>query len=559
MNLLQTIKDFHNADAGLPASISKCELFSDEENVRILLRISLKKFESVKSVYADVCCYSSDGTLLSVMERVAYIEGGMLLELPSLMTAGVALVLREATLQGGTVWRSDAEIPKSIGIVQAFDKTAQFDSAEIIEKLEEEPIKLTRSEKRELRRALAEEEAEIRRMIKTDPKERRKRWIARIVTLVVVVGAVFGAMEYVSYKDEADTVYKKAMNLYNSGKFEEATAELEAANGYFFFGEKQQELDWCLAMAYARQRDFYNAAKNFRKQVGYKECAANYRSIAEAFSGIVAAGSNHTVALVSNGSVIAAGDNKSEQCSVDEWSDMTEVAAGGNHTVALNRDRKVVATGDNSKKQCKVEKWKNIIDIAAGYEHTVGVEADGRVIATGDNTYGQCEIDEWTGIISVAAGATHTVGIRIDGRVVATGDNSKGQCNVEEWFNVMQVAAGNGFTAGLTYDGRILLAGEIKLHNGVGDVLFIGAGDKNLLIVKTDGHVLAEGGNESGQNATSLWQNIAVATGGGKHSVGIGADGSVSVAGLDDNGQTSLSAWRSIGIPKQTVRISTGE
>lgn len=557
MDLLQTITEFNNAEQGLPAQISKCTLLSDSENVRILLRLSLKKFESVKNVSADICCYGNDGYLLSVMERVPYVDGGMLIELPSLMTAGVAVILREAELKGGTKWTSDTEIPKHINIANDFDKTAQFESVDIAE-IPEKPQKLTRQEKRELKKARAAEEEEIRQMIKADPRERKKRIIARILVPLILLGIAFGGVKVLMYKDEADTVLKKAMNLYNSGKFEDAIPELEKANGYFVFGEDKQELEWSLAMSYARQRSFFNAAVNFKNQVGYKESNANYRSIAEAYSGIISAGTNHTIGLKSGGKVVSSGDNSDGQCDVKEWLDITEVAAGGKHSVAVNRDKKVVAVGNNDKKQCDVEDWKSIIDIAAGGLHTVGVENTGRVVATGDNTYGQCEIDKWSGIVSVSAGEKHTVGLKIDGTVVATGDNSHGQCNVSGWSGIVQLAAGSSFTAGLKYDGSILVAGNIEPPKKSDDILFISAGNHSLLLIATDGQVTAVAENGMTPHTTAHWKNVVAASGGGQHSAGASVDGLAFGAGDNTYEQTSLDDWTGIGIPKQTVKILSG-
>ncbi len=555
MDLLQTVTDFGNKEQGLPAQISKCALMSDSENVRILLRLSLKKFESVKAVYTDVCCYGKDGLLLSVMERVPYIDGGMLIELPSLMTASVCVILREATLSDGASWTSDTEIPKQITVTDDFEKTAKFDPVEVAAP-PEEPEKSKRSKRRELKKARAAEEEELRQMIKTDPKERKKRIIARLLTVVILAGLLFGGFKLLVYKDEADTTRKKALNLYNSGKFEDAIPELEKANGYFMFGGDSSELEWALAMSYARQRDFFDAAVYFKNQIGYKESNANYRSIAEAYSGIISAGSNHSVGLKTDGTVIAAGNNDKEQCEVGEWLDIIKVSAGGDHSVGLTRGKTVVAAGDNDKGQCEVDDWKSIIDISAGGLHTVGVENIGSVIATGDNTYGQCEVDDWSGIVSVSAGDNHTVGLKIDGTVVAAGDNSLEQCEVSGWSGVMQIAAGSGFTAGLKYDGTVLITGSVEPVRGLKDILFISAGSHNLLLTTTKGQVVTVGG--SSQITTEHWKMVVAAAGGGQHSVGVSADGTAFGTGDNTYGQTSLDNWSGIGIPKQTVKINSG-
>lgn len=66
----------------------------------------------------------------------------------------------------------------------------------------------------------------------------------------------------------------------------------------------------------------------------------------------IAAGRRHSVALKTDGTVTAVGDNKYGQCNVSDWRDIAAVVAGnvhmarntGNaHTVGLKSDGKMVA------------------------------------------------------------------------------------------------------------------------------------------------------------------------------------------------------------------------
>jgi hypothetical protein len=148
---------------------------------------------------------------------------------------------------------------------------------------------------------------------------------------------------------------------------------------------------------------------------------------------MVAAGSEHTVGLKSNGTMVAVGYNYSGQCDVSGWTDIVQVAAGGFHTVGLKSNGTVVAVGYNYSGQCDVGGWGNITQVAAGTWLTVGLRSDGTVVAVGGNYQGQCEVGNWTDIIKVAAGDGHTVGLRSDGTVVAVGYNWYGQCDVGGW------------------------------------------------------------------------------------------------------------------------------
>ena len=111
----------------------------------------------------------------------------------------------------------------------------------------------------------------------------------------------------------------------------------------------------------------------------------------------------------------------------------TGMSAGGDHTVALRSDGTVVAAGANDDGQCDVSGWSDVVAVSAGDFHTVGLRSDGTVVAAGYNDYGQCGVSGWTGVVAISAGDYHTVGLRSDGTVVAAGDNDAGQCDVSGW------------------------------------------------------------------------------------------------------------------------------
>ena len=55
--------------------------------------------------------------------------------------------------------------------------------------------------------------------------------------------------------------------------------------------------------------------------------------------------------------MIASGDIQYGQCEVEDWQSIAAVTAGERHTVALTTDGKLLATGDNAAGQCSVEGW----------------------------------------------------------------------------------------------------------------------------------------------------------------------------------------------------------
>ena len=74
------------------------------------------------------------------------------------------------------------------------------------------------------------------------------------------------------------------------------------------------------------------------------------------------------------------------------WRELTGISCGDWHTVAVRSDGSVCAAGNNTAGQCEVNRWHDIVAIAAGAAHTVGLRADGGVVATGSNSHGQLEV-----------------------------------------------------------------------------------------------------------------------------------------------------------------------
>jgi len=228
---------------------------------------------------------------------------------------------------------------------------------------------------------------------------------------------------------------------------------------------------------------------------------------------MVAAGSHHTVGLKADGTVVAVGLDDEEQCSVGNWTGITQVAAGRYHTVGLKNDGTVVAVGWDSDGQCDVGGWTGIVQVAAGELHTVGLRANGSVVAMGDNDFSQCDVDDWTDIVQVAAGGLHTVGLKSDGTVVAVGvsggESDYGQCDVGNWTGIIQVAAGHYHTVGLS----------------------------------SDGSVVAVGLDSSGQCNVGGWTSIIQLATGFAHTVGLKTGGIVVAVGDDDYDQCDVGSW----------------
>ena len=186
----------------------------------------------------------------------------------------------------------------------------------------------------------------------------------------------------------------------------------------------------------------------------------------------IAAGSNHALALLKDGSVYAWGRNYEGQLgngstsntstpvrvadpsdSTRNLANITAIAAGGYHSLFLTASGTVYATGDNDNGQLGDGTTTRrsvpvtvtslgpimVTAIAAGLYHSLAVAADGTVYAWGLNNYGQLgsgttqdsagalQVAGLTGVAAVAAGDYTSLALLRDGTARAWGNNGYGQ------------------------------------------------------------------------------------------------------------------------------------
>lgn len=71
---------------------------------------------------------------------------------------------------------------------------------------------------------------------------------------------------------------------------------------------------------------------------------------------------------------------------------------GHHSTFGVKTDGTVLAIGYNKDDQCDVSKWRNIVAIAGGGRHTIGLMKDGTVVAVGSDYNGRCNVSDWKNI-----------------------------------------------------------------------------------------------------------------------------------------------------------------
>lgn len=220
----------------------------------------------------------------------------------------------------------------------------------------------------------------------------------------------------------------------------------------------------------------------------------------EDWTGIVAieAGDFSTFGIKADGSVLSVGYEKYGETDVADWKDIIDIESNSYQTFGIRKNGTVIATGNNVMGALDgIDQWNNIVQTAAGNGHTIGLKKDGDVVATGYNGQGQCDVETWTDIVAVAAGWHHTVGLKSDGTVVATGENSSGECNVAAWTDIVAIAADQTFTVGLRADGTVVTTGPTANFNrndlsGWSDVVAIDTSLCRSVGLKADGTLISE-------------------------------------------------------------------
>lgn len=281
-----------------------------------------------------------------------------------------------------------------------------------------------------------------------------------------------------------------------------------------------------------------------------KEAFAMIRERIAKYQKYISVSGSHSVALKSDGTVVATGHNEDGQCDTESWCDIVAVSAGDSHTVGLKADGTVIAIGDNSGEQCETGDWQDIIAIAAGGSCTYGLKADGTVILTDWSE----DTADWRDIISIAAGCGHVVGLKSDGKVVAAGLNESGQCDVQDWRDIVAISAGSSHTVGLKSDGTVVAVGNnngsysfpggcCNTQNWKG-VVAVAAGSFHTVALKADGMVVAIGGEYGKRYNIHDWHDI-VAISAGSHTIGLKKDGRVVAVG--SGWECDVEGWQGIG------------
>jgi alpha-tubulin suppressor-like RCC1 family protein len=290
----------------------------------------------------------------------------------------------------------------------------------------------------------------------------------------------------------------------------------------------------------------------------------------------VAAGEEHSLALLSDGTVMAWGENRYGQLGsgstagsavpvpVKGLTGVKAIAAGALFSLALLNNGTVMSWGRNdvgqlgngkqgdSSAPVPVKGLTGVTAIAGGGQHALALLSDGTVMSWGDNSNDQLgdgrdvstqslstvpvPVVKITGVRAVAAGSEHSLALLSNGTVEAWGDNG-----------FFELARPNGFPGGIA-DSDV----PLKIP-GVAGATAIAAGGLFSLALIAGGTVKSWGDNALGQlgnAATVTGPSVATVTGlsgatavaaGSLQSIALGATSAA--AGTAGSGPVS-SPWR---------------
>jgi alpha-tubulin suppressor-like RCC1 family protein len=322
----------------------------------------------------------------------------------------------------------------------------------------------------------------------------------------------------------------------------------------------------------------------------------------------IAAGANFSLALLSNGTVMAWGGNLSGQLGDGNYEEselpvqvkglpaITAIAAGGEHALALQANGKVAAWGagergqlgdnntNNSDVPVAVQNLTGVVGVAAGVQHSLAVLSSGKVEAWGGDEYGQLgsstvaeneegermtelpvAVEGVSGATAVAAGARHSLALLGNGTVMAWGEDKAGElgtgtiaredetpASVSGLSGASAISAGGEHSMALLATGTVLTWGENhfgELGNGTigepSDVpIAVSALNEVSGISAGGSHDLAYG--EAIPTVTGLSPSVGASTGGTQ----------VTIAGTDFSEATAVK-FGSASAESFTVESST--
>jgi formylglycine-generating enzyme required for sulfatase activity len=245
----------------------------------------------------------------------------------------------------------------------------------------------------------------------------------------------------------------------------------------------------------------------------------------------IRAGWSHSLALRSNGSIVAWGDNRWGMADPPDGNDFVAIAAGTYYSIGLKSDGTIVGWGSGADGAKYPPDGNDFVAIAAGSSHGLALRSDGSIVGWGDNRWGQASPPQGNDFIAIAGGFSHSLALRSNGSIVAWGDNEFGKANPPAGNDFIAISAGRLHSLALKLDGSMVGWGD----NGDGqanppqgnDFVAIAAGRDHGLALKSDGSIVGWGNNRRGQARAPEGNDFIAIAAGSAHGLALKSDGSI--------------------------------
>jgi alpha-tubulin suppressor-like RCC1 family protein len=246
----------------------------------------------------------------------------------------------------------------------------------------------------------------------------------------------------------------------------------------------------------------------------------------------VAAGGEHSLALLSNGTVMAWGSNREGQLgtgnttssrvpvAVPGLSGVTAIAAGKEHSLALLSNGTVMAWGGNEEGQLgagkttrstvpvAVKGLTGVSAIAAGGEFSVARLSNGTAMSWGCNGEGQLgdgkmskslapvAVKGLSGVVAISAGGEHVLALLSGGKVMSWGSNEARQLGIPA---EIKKTGGGGEEEEVVEEIEPENSDVPVAVQGIDNATAVAAGGEHSLALLGTGQVMAWGSNRSDQ------------------------------------------------------------
>ncbi len=183
----------------------------------------------------------------------------------------------------------------------------------------------------------------------------------------------------------------------------------------------------------------------------------------------------------------------------------------------------------------------NFLGVGATSNAAVLLTAVGTVSAYGCGaSFYNSIISSWTNVMKIVCTDSLIVALRNDGTVLSTNNSTS------TWTGVVEVTACNNTIVGLKSDSTIIVAGAPPIGAPWENLTAVACGAYHTIGLKSDGTLRKTGRNVEGQLNVSDWTGILSVACGNTHTVGRKAGGGVIATGDDTYGEVSIFPWTNL-------------